>query len=109
MSEDLDKILNELSQTQAEYEKKYDEECESFWNGLSQDDKLMAFYSVVKRVHENDVKVRGTYRYGLYHIFGFGPVSYGIGMMCGYMDIHNLIFDGMEKNKDSSEFDFTGS
>jgi hypothetical protein len=41
----------------------------------------------------------GTYRYALYEVFGFDPGMYGRGMDCGYMSIHNAIFDGEELQK----------
>lgn len=71
----------------AEYEKS----CDKFWNELDYDDKLMAFYSVVKRIHEGEVVKKGSYRYVLYDVFGFGMDAYGIGMECGFMDLHNRI------------------
>ncbi len=37
-----------------------------------------------------------TKRYALYEVFGFDFSSYVIGMDCGYLDIHNLIFDGIK-------------
>jgi hypothetical protein len=53
----------------------------------------MAFSSVVKRIVKGDIKDRGTYRYVLYDVFGFDMDSYGIGMQCGYMDLHNSVVD----------------
>ena len=41
----------------------------------------------------------GTYRYALYNVFGFDPGMYGRGMDCGYMSIHNAIFDGEQMQK----------
>jgi hypothetical protein len=32
----------------------------------------------------------------LYDVFGFGPDAYIIGMDCGYMSIHNLLFRGLD-------------
>lgn len=66
-------------------------DCDVFWDGLSYEDKLKAFYSVCKRIHKGDVVDRGSYRYVLYDIFGFGFDAYSVGMDCGYMDIHNYI------------------
>ena len=65
--------------------------ADAFWDGLSYEDKLKAFYSVCKRIHKGDVVDRGSYRYVLYDVFGFDFDAYTIGMDCGYLDIHNYI------------------
>ena len=83
----------ELSRQAREADARYAAECEKYWDGLSYDDKLMAFSSVVKRIVKGDLKDRGTYRYVLYDVFGFDMDSYGIGMQCGYMDLHNSVVD----------------
>ena len=70
---------------------KYEAETNAWWEALSYDDKLRAFYSVVKRINEGDVVQQGSYRYVLYEVFGFDADSYGIGMECGYMSLHNAI------------------
>jgi hypothetical protein len=87
------KIQEEIRQAEVQYKN----ECDAFWNELSYEDKLKAFYSVCNRIFKGDVEDRGTYRYVLYDVFGFGPDAYGIGMECGYMTIHNCIFEGIEK------------
>lgn len=81
----------ELSKAMQEAQEIYEQEAEDFWNNLSYEDKLRAFYAVSKRIHKGDVEDKGSYRYVLYEIFGFEMESYGIGMDCGYMDIHNSI------------------
>jgi hypothetical protein len=100
----------ELSRLQRESELAYQADCDSYWNGLSEDDKLKAFYSVVKRIHKAELIDGGSYRWTLYDVFGFGPEAYGIGMECGYMELHNRIMDKEEydayraswRNKDES-------
>lgn len=87
----LDKKLEEMREAQQNFALAYDKEAEGFWQGLAYEDKLKAFYSVCKRIHKGEMEVNGTYRYVLYDIFGFGPDAYTIGMMCGYLDIHNAI------------------
>lgn len=77
----------------------YDYDCQQYWDSLDYEDQLKAFYSVCKRIHKGDVKDQGTYRYVLYDVFGFGPDAYGVGMECGYMDIHNFIVTGVEAEK----------
>ena len=78
--------------------------ADAFWNGLSYDDRLKAFYSVCKRIHKGDMEDRGSYRYVLYTVFGFGPDAYSIGMDCGYLDIHNSIYTDAEMYKNRMVF-----
>lgn len=86
----LQEIGEHLQQVALEYEVK----CDEYWNNLSYDDRLKAFYCVTKLIKQGDMVDQGTYRYVLYDVFGFGPDSYGIGMDSGYLDIHNRLFDG---------------
>ena len=83
----------EFARQQQEADARYAADCEKYWDSLSYDDKLMAFSSVVKRIVKGDLKDRGTYRYVLYDVFGFDMDSYGIGMQCGYMALHNSVVD----------------
>lgn len=72
--------------------KLYEDECDTWWEDLPYDEKLKAFYSVVKRIVQAELKDQGTYRWALYDVFRFGPESYSIGMDCGFMDLHNSIY-----------------
>ena len=83
----------EFSRQQQEADALYAAECEKYWDELSYDEKLMAFSSVVKRIVKGDLKDRGSYRYVLYDVFGFDMDSYGIGMQCGYMELHNSVVE----------------
>lgn len=94
---DLIKVLSEASETYQAAMKDYDTETDAWWGALSYDDKLRAFYSVVKRIYDGDVKQQGSYRYVLYEVFGFGPDAYGLGMECGYMSLHNSIMSDEEQ------------
>jgi hypothetical protein len=67
-----------------------------FWDSLSYEDKCNAFHAVVSRIYEGEIKVKGSYRYVLYDIFGFGPDMYTRGMDCGFMALHNSIMDDAE-------------
>lgn len=87
-----DEALNRLSKEMKETADKYEAECEEYWNNLSEEDRLKAFYSVCKRIHKGDIVDKGSYRYVIYDVFGFGYEAYSIGMECGYMDIHNSIW-----------------
>ena len=76
----------------AEYEAKND----AWWNGLTKEEREDAFYAVIKRMYKAEVVDRGTYRWALYDVFGFDPGMYGRGMDCGYMTLHNMLFDAFE-------------
>lgn len=93
----------EFSAKMQEIAEQYERECDDYWNKLSYDDKLKAFYSVSKRINEGDVKQERSYRGVLYSVFGFGPDAYVIGMECGYMDIHNYIQEGIATHREYVE------
>lgn len=95
----LNELLNspewqELNRLQLEATKIYDKDCDKFWDELPYEDQLKAFYSVVKRIYDGEIKQQGTYRYILYDVFGFGPEAYAMGMECGFMYLHNAIDAG---------------
>jgi hypothetical protein len=99
MDEDKEKALQELSDISQEFEKAYkqhDVEMDDWWNQLTPNEREAAFYSVCKRIHKGDLQDNGSYRYVLYQTFGFDHGMYVDGMNCGYMAIHNAIFDGEE-------------
>ena len=77
----------------------YEKDCNDFWESLSYDDKLKAFYSVCKRLYQGEIKERRSYRGVLYDVFQFDMDSYGIGMECGYMELHNAIYVKDENNE----------
>lgn len=76
-----------------------DVEAGFFWDSLSYEDKCNAFHAVVSKIYEGELKDKGTYRYILYDIFGFGPDMYVRGMNCGYMALHNSILTDEEFNE----------
>jgi hypothetical protein len=86
------KAMKEASDT-------YSADNEQWWNNLSEEDREKAFYSVCKRIHKADIEKNGSYRYALYQVFGFDMSMYGVGMDCGYMDIHNKIYGGETLDK----------
>jgi len=100
--EDREKALQELSdigQEMEKHRKQHDVEMDDWWNQLTPEEREAAFYSVCKRLHQGELKERGSYRYVLYNVFGFDPGMYVNGMDCGYMALHNAIFDGEEFEK----------
>ena len=99
MSDEKKKALDALAELSQEMEKSrkiYEHDNDTWWNGLTEQEREDAFYAVVKRIYQADIKDNGTYRYGLYDVFGFDPGMYMKGMDCGYMALHNAIFDGEE-------------
>jgi len=99
---DKNKFLETMTEIGQEMEKardEYEKQNEAWWNGLSEQEREDAFYAVCKRIWQADGIDNGTYRYALYNVFGFDPGMYGRGMDCGYMAIHNAIFDGEELQK----------
>jgi hypothetical protein len=82
-----------------ESRKEFDRHVEEWWQTLSYEDRLRAFYSVCKRIHKGDLVDQGSYRHVLYDVFNFSFDSYSIGMQCGYLDIHNSIVAKSEKEE----------
>ena len=89
-------IMEELRESQEKAREDYDIMNEAWWNGLSQEEREEAFYAVCKRIHRAELVDRSTYRHALYDVFGFDLDMYGRAMDCGFMAIHNAIFDGEE-------------
>lgn len=67
------------------------QESEDYWNSLSKEQQLLAFCAVARRIYKGELEDRGTYRYVLYDVFGFGPEAYAIAQESGYLEIHNAI------------------
>ena len=75
-----------------------EKQANAFWESLSYDDKCNAFHAIVSRIVDGEIKQKGSYRYVLYDVFGFGPDMYVRGMDCGYMGLHNSIMDDEQFN-----------
>lgn len=97
--EDVLQRLNDIGEKLQEAVEARRQEMDAWWEQLPYDDKLRAFYSVVKRIYEGDVVDRRSYRGVLYGTFNFEADSYGIGMECNYLDLHNVIFSGLENEE----------
>ena len=101
-NEEQEKALQGLSDISQQFEKarlEREAENDAWWNGLTEKEREDAFYAVCKRIHKGDLVDNGSYRYVLYDTFGFDHGMYVDGMNCGYMAIHNAIFDGEEYQK----------
>ena len=98
MQEELNKdqvamLRSALKKNREDKEKEY----ASWWEGLTEDEREKAFFSVTKLIHKAEIKDEGSYRYAMYDVFGFSSSMYETGMHSGYFDIHNLIHTGLEQ------------
>ena len=92
--EELFEALDTLREAQQKSREDYEIMNEAWWNGLTEEEREDAFYAVCKRIHKAELQQRSTYRGALYDVFGFDMNMYGRGMDCGFMAIHNAIYDG---------------
>ena len=87
------KNLNDLAKIYAsqikEEKQKQDQEAQEFFENLSYEDQLKAFYHVCKIIWKGELHEKRSYRGVLYEMFKFGPDAYSLGMDCGFFDIHN--------------------
>lgn len=83
--------LGDLSNYQEQAEQALNSECRTWWETLSQQDQMKAFYIVTRMIYESEFKDSLSYRGMLYDKFGFPPESYGLGVLAGLMHIHNRI------------------
>lgn len=99
--------LADIGQEMEKARKIYEHDNETWWKGLTEQEREDAFYAVCKRIHEADIRSNGSYRFALYNVFGFDPGMYGRGMDCGYMAIHNAIADGedLQRMKSVTRFE----
>ena len=96
MNKNKEKLLETFSEIGQQMEKarqEYEARNDSWWNSLTEEEREDAFYAVVNRIYKAEIKDCGSYRYALYDVFGFDEGMYVRGMDCGYMDIHNAVYD----------------
>lgn len=96
MDKELSDALSEMSKAMKKDREDYEKQNEEWWNNLSQEERENAFYAVVKRVNKAENIDKRSFRGAIYGVFGFDPGMYGRAMDCGYMEVHNAIFDGNE-------------
>ena len=96
MNEEQDNSWRDFSESYEKAMKEIEQEQEQYWNSLSKDDQLKVFCAVVRRIVQAELKDKGSYRWALYNVFGFGPESYVQGMDCGFMALHNAIVPDKE-------------
>jgi hypothetical protein len=91
--------LQELSDIQEDIETQFDEDANAFWNALSKEEQMLAFYVVVRNLADAELKDDfETYRTILYQRFEFPSESYMIGMMSRFMELHNSILRPSEQS-----------
>lgn len=101
---ELSAVLEEISNIFIEAMKTLEKEQEDYWNSLSHDDQLKAFCAVVRRIHKGEIEAKGSYRYVLYDVFGFGPEAYAMAQDAGYLTLHNSIFPPDQERKMYEDF-----
>ena len=92
----VEKAMAELSEIGQRFQKVVDameKEQEDFWYSLTKEQQLLVFCAMSRRIVDGEIKQKGSYRYVLYNVFGFGPEAYMAAQCAGYLDIHNAIFD----------------
>lgn len=77
----------------------FEQEETEYWNSLTKEQQLLAFCSVMRRVHEAEFDVGGTYRWVLYDKFGFGRDAYMRAQFAGFLDIHNACYEAATINR----------
>lgn len=85
-------MTEQISNTFQQLEQELEQEQADFWNSLTKEDQLRAFCSVVRRLVQAELVDRGTYRWALYDVFGFGTESYLQAQLAGFLDLHNCIY-----------------
>jgi hypothetical protein len=88
--------LQKLRKAWRESELQTKAEDQAWWDSLTMDERARAFRQVISLMYKAEVKERGSYRHAMYDIF---DVDYLDGMMCNYMELHNLIYRGLENQK----------
>ena len=96
MNEEQDNSWRDFSESYEKAMKEIEQRQEEYWNSLSKDHQLKVFCAVVRRIVQAELKDKGSYRWALYNVFGFGPESYTQGMDCGFMALHNAIVTDKE-------------
>jgi len=65
--------LAKLSQEMEKNRKEHEAANDAWWNGLTEKEREDAFYAVCKRIWQADGIDNGSFRHGIYDVFGFDP------------------------------------
>ena len=93
MDDEIAKSLEETSNAFNQVCEEWEKEQEEYWNSLTKEEQLKVFCAVSRRIYKGEILEKGSYRYVLYNIFGFGSEAYAPAQVAGYLSIHNAIFD----------------
>ena len=100
-----DKVaLDEISRAWNEAMEQIELESEQYWNSLTKEQQLQVFCAVSRRIYKGEIEQKGSYRYVLYQVFGFGPEAYTQAQLAGYLSIHNAIYDSDHEHRLLSKF-----
>lgn len=91
--------LNELRAAWADEELRTKASDQAWWDSLLMEERAQAFRQVVSLMYKAEVKERGSYRHAMYDVFN---VDYLDGMMCNYMELHNLIHKGLSSQENGA-------
>lgn len=86
----MDKLIA-WGEEQEKDEQRLFEQMDNWWNDLPTDAREKAFFCVVKRIVDAELVEEKTYRQILHEDFGFDAQAYYMGIICGFMQLHNAI------------------
>ena len=89
---------------QGKEEQKLHERMEDWWDSLPKDVQEKAFFCVVKKLVDAELTHQKTYRQILHEDFGFDKGAYYMGIICGFMTLHNSIVTPTELSAMRQEF-----
>lgn len=93
-------LLSELSEVQESADRDYVADADQFWKSLTTEQQMYCFYTVVRTITSAELKEEfHSYRKILYDDFGFPSESYYIGMLAGFMELHNSILRPAEMSE----------
>ena len=93
-------LLAELSEDQEIVDKNYIADAETFWKSLTKEQQMQCFYVVSRTIVDSELKENfDSYRKILYDCVEFPTESYYIGMLSGFMELHNSILRPSEMSE----------
>lgn len=82
-----------------EEETKQRAEDDAWWHSIDPEEQARCFRQIMKLMHRAELEDRGSYRHAMYEVFG---LDYADGLN-HYMRLHNLIFLGLEAERQKSK------
>lgn len=96
--------LEQLRKVFQDWENEFQSKVDTTWDLLDKDTQLLLFCAVVKKLVQGELVDKGSYRYILYDVFGFGPESYVSAQSSGYIELHNSIYERNELKEKLTSF-----